>query len=85
MYDGSVSTSKLITIALWAWVILLLSAAWIVWALGKHEGAAMLGFTACASSAAAATSQIRCYSLRVCALMRVTPGGEREAQIRPLR
>lgn len=89
MHDNSIPTSRVITGALWTWVILVLLAAWIVFAVGYHELAAMLGLTACASSAAAATAQIRCYTLRVCALLRVTAGldgGDAPTvQLHPLR
>lgn len=84
MHDSSISTSKLITAALWAWVLLLFAAAWATWALGASEIWMMLAFTGCASSACAATSQIRCYALRLCAMVRATGGADR-GELRSLR
>ena len=88
MHDNAIPISRVVTGALWTWVLLLLTAAWIVWGVaGQHGAGVMLGLTACASSAAAATAQIRCYTLRVCALLRVTSGLEDAPtiELRPLR
>ena len=87
MRDGQVPTSKIITFVLWAWTGFVLIGAWAAWLAGRHELAAMVGFTACASSAVAATSQIRCYTLRVCGLLRIVGSldGPHQAELRPLR
>lgn len=70
MNDSTVETSKLITALLWTLVSLLGLAAWVTWAAGTEDVWMMLAFTACATSAVAATSQIRCYTLRVCGMLR---------------
>ena len=86
MRDSSISTSKLVTALLWAWVTLLFAAAWLVWALDRDSDLwMMLALTGCVSSAMAATSQIRCYSLRICGLLRATARLENEAPVRSLR
>lgn len=65
----------IVAACIWAWVVLLLCAAWASWLLGgPHNLPILLGLTACASSAAAATAHIRCYSVRLCTLIRVTGG-----------
>jgi hypothetical protein len=74
MHDNAISLSKLITAALWAWVALLFAAAWGTWLWHDSDIWMMLAFTGCASSALAATAQIRCYSLRICGLLRATAG-----------
>lgn len=87
MHDSSISVSKVITAALWAWVVMVLLAAWTAWLFGHHELAAMLGLTACASSAAAATAHIRCYMVRTCGLLRAVSDheGAPTIQLRPMR
>lgn len=86
MHDSQVSASKVITAALWTWVGAVMVAAWIVWLNDLHELAVMFGFTACASSAVAATSSVRCYSLRVCGFLRMIHGldGQPPSGPRPL-
>jgi len=76
MHDSTVQLSRVIATALWTCVGILLAAAWILilflpsaWAI-----AGMLGGTACATSAAAAVAHIRCYSARICSLIRATSG-----------
>ena len=70
MNDSSISLSKLVTLALWAWTLGTLGFVWV--ALWLHHNGLMhaFGFTACASSAVAATAQIRRYSLALCAVMK---------------
>ena len=85
MHDRSISTSHLITAALWAWVFLLFVAAWATWYFETTGDLwMMLAFTGCASSALAATAQIRCYSLRICKLMRAANGLEGQVSLRSL-
>lgn len=79
MHDSQVSASKVITAVLWVWTGAILAAAWTVWVFDQKDLSAMFGFTACASSAVAATSQIRCYTLRVCGLLRVVHGLDESA------
>jgi hypothetical protein len=87
MHDGAIPTSKLITATLWGWVALVILTAWLTWFLGYHGLAMMFGFTACALSAVAAASQIRCYSLRLCGVIRAVSGPDegQRGQVRPLR
>lgn len=87
MRDSQISASKIITAGLWAWVLVVLAAAWVVWLAGHHQLAAMFGFTSCASSAVAATGQIRCYTLRVCGLLRAVGGLDipESGEVRSLR
>jgi len=74
MQDSSIPTSRLITAALWAIVAIIMGTAWLLVGLGHRTAANMLGLTGCATSAAAAVSSIRCYTLRICALLRATSG-----------
>lgn len=69
MIDRSVSASKIEAGVLWGLVILLILGAWAV-AFVHWQAAILVGVTACALSAGAATMQIRCYVIRVCALLR---------------
>lgn len=65
-------TDKLATRLAWALVVGLLFAAWWIALLLPEQWvvAGMLAATACASSAMAATLQIRCYMVRTCNLVR---------------
>ena len=60
MIDSTVSTSRVISGVLWAVVISLGIA-------GIWHWASLVGLTCCATSAAAATANIRCYAIRLCA------------------
>lgn len=71
MDDSLISTTKVVMWLLWVWVVALLVAAWLVGMAGHTTIAGLLGMTACASSAAAAVSHIKLYSLSVCAQLRV--------------
>ena len=83
--DRTISTGAIITGCLWAWVILLLLAAWLTWGAGSPGNLPiLLGLTACASSAAAATAQIRCYAVRMCAVIKITRAAQ-SAELRSLR
>ena len=70
MRDGHISISKVITLALWTWMVVLIVLAWVAFADGLGRVPFLLGLTGCASSAVAATAQIRCYTLEVCRIMR---------------
>lgn len=87
MRDSTVQTSRLITTLLWTVVSLLLAASWVTWATGTRSVWMMLAFTGCLTSAVAAVSQIRCYTLRVCGLLRATGviEGERTPELHSLR
>ena len=89
MHDNAIPISRVITGALWTWVLLLLIAAWVVWGVvGQHGAGAMLGLTACVSAAAAGVAQVRCYTLRMIALIRVAHGLDGEThtvELRPMR
>jgi hypothetical protein len=74
MNDSSIQTSNLITAVLWMAVAALLAAAWIVALVGPWQIAMMLGFSTCATAAAAAVSHIRCYALRIIGLVRAVSG-----------
>lgn len=71
MNDGVIDVSKVIAGCLWVWALCLLAAAWIVAWQGPSLVAGLLAATACASSAVAATAQIRVYSMAVCRQLRV--------------
>lgn len=84
--DPRLSYGAITTAALWLWVVMALMGAWTAWLVGRHEFAVMLGFTACASSAVAATAHIRCYAARVCRLIRVMGGlNSPDAEVRPFQ
>lgn len=91
MNDGTISINmgKVITAALWALVALLLLGAWLTWfTADSHRGVAyLLGFTACSTSAAAATAHVRVYSVQLCALIRMAAGVEsrREKSLHTVR
>lgn len=78
MNDTSISTSRLITATLWVLAGLTFAAAWVAWWATDHELAVMIATTGVLPLGAAATSQVRCYTLRVCGLLRATGGFERE-------
>lgn len=85
MNEGrAISMGTVVTGCLWAWVAALLLASWGTWLLSDHTTLPiLLGLTACASSAAAATAQVRCYAVRLCRVVRVTGGLQRpEADVR---
>lgn len=83
--DRTISTGAIITGCLWVGVILLLLAAWLTWAGGGPESLpVLLGLTACSTSAAAATAQVRCYAVRLCAVIKITRAAE-SAELRSLR
>lgn len=75
--DRSVPVNILILYGLWSWVLCSIIVGWVLMWSGYTSSAQMLGFTACASSAVAATAHIHCYFKRVCRLIRATYGIER--------
>lgn len=71
----------------WATTALMLLVAWTAWILGGPEHAyfaLLVAETACATSAVAAVLHLRCYSARICRLVRVANGLERpgDAEVR---
>ncbi len=83
MNEGYVSKTKMMAIGLWVLVVLLMASGWAVilidgnyWWLGG-----MLAATSCATSAIAATMQIRLYALSLCGLIRLAHGLGREQPI----
>lgn len=89
VHDSGFSRSGTISALLWAVVVKLIAAAWVVglWAPESWLVAGLLASTGCATSALAATMQIRVYACRVSRLVRVTSGlsAGQDAQIRSLR
>ena len=71
MHDGSIPTSRLVKAALWTITSSLLIGAWLTAYLIGWREAQLLGYTACVSSAAAAVAHIRCYMLRMSALIKL--------------
>lgn len=75
MTDGrSIPLTTFINTALWGLVLAVIIAGWICMIAGQHFVAQMLGFSACALSAVAATSTIRSYVARTQQLIRAAHG-----------
>lgn len=72
MYERSIDLFELLTVVLWVLAGALLAAAWVSWVLGMGDQlSALFGFTACATSAVAATCNIRCFAARLARLVRL--------------
>lgn len=87
MNDEYVDKGKVIAYVAWAVVIGLMGIAWVVILATPHwQVGGMFAAMACASSAMAATLQIRCYAVRMMCLIRTSSGlvPERERP-RPVR
>lgn len=82
-----VDKGKVITCVAWAVVVGLMALAWVVILLTPYwQVGGLFAAMACASSAMAATMQIRCYAVKMMCLIRVTSGfGAEEHRPRPLR
>lgn len=78
MQDATVPLNRLITYALWALAGLTLAAAWLVAMVVDRPVGLMLGITAVCFCAMAGVSQIRCYVVRICGLLRAYERAERE-------
>lgn len=74
MIDRTFSMNIAIATGLWVLVGLLLASAWLVMLVGDWHVAAMLGFTSCVSCGLAVTGQFRCYTMRLCAMLRAAAG-----------
>lgn len=88
MNDEYVDKGKVITCVAWAVVIGFMALAWVVILATPHwQVGGMFAAMACASSAMAATMQIRCYAVRVMCLVRTASGliGSDFDRPRPLR
>lgn len=90
MNDGGyVSRNGIAAGVLWTLVAGLLMAAWavVLWTEGHEFVAGMLAATGCATSALAATMQIKTYACRLSRLVRMTAGAREEVDtgLRPLR
>lgn len=70
MNDTTVPINWLISYTSWALAALTLASAWLVTLVADQQVGAMLGITALCFSAIAAVSQIRCYVVRLCSLLR---------------
>jgi len=70
MIDSTIPTSKVTMTALWCVVVMLGLASWALGIADEWNWAFLVGLTACAVSAAAAVAHIRCYALRLCALIK---------------
>lgn len=70
MMDSTVSMTRVVMMSLWGAVVALGVAAWSLGIAGEWNWAFLVGLTACGTSAAAATSHIRCYALGLCALVK---------------
>lgn len=70
MNETAVPINRLICYAFWALAGLTLAAAWVVALVADHAVGDMLGITALCFTAIAAVSQIRCYVVRLCSLLR---------------
>jgi hypothetical protein len=76
MEEGSISTNRIVTVVLWLTAGLMFFAAWVTWFAGLDTLGLMLGLTACPVVACAVISQVRAYSSRILALVRITGGLE---------
>lgn len=74
MQERQITLGKLVTIGLWTGVVALIGAGWLAHLGANDTLAQMLGLTACATSAAAAACQVRCYVMRLARLVRATAG-----------
>jgi len=70
--DGTVSMTKVVMAAMWTLVVALGLTSWGLGIAGEWNWAFLVGLTGCATSAAAAVAHIRCYALRVCALVKAS-------------
>lgn len=69
MSDRSIPISRIVATLMWLTAGALLCGAWVTYFLYGFEEAVLVGMGGCVISAGAATSQVRCYILGVCALV----------------
>lgn len=72
MNDETISLGKCVAAALWVLVALFVASAWAVAFGGQWLPALLIAQTGCTLSAIAATRHIRCYMVRLAALVRAT-------------
>lgn len=92
MHDSAIPASRIITFTLWAATVVVLATSWLLAASDQWRLAQQFGYTAGALSAGAAVSHVRCYMLRVTALIKLYGNSMAErsmpsegAEIRALR
>lgn len=66
----SVPLTTLAVYLLWAWVAATLAASWSLMLSGTPHIAYLFGATSCVSTGVAIVASMRCYTLRVCQLIR---------------
>lgn len=79
MTDSTISASKMIALVGWGLSLALLVLGWNAHIAGHESRSTMFGLSAAWSSAVAAVLQIRCWTIRVCTLVRLcaeTGGGQ---------
>lgn len=75
MQDEYVNKGKVIMLAAWGVVIGLMAIGWVLILCSSHTAwGGMFAAMACATSAFAATLQIRCYAVRMMCVVRATAG-----------
>lgn len=85
MNSGTISTDAVFTGALWVLTLVDFVAAWVVYFTGSAELAVMIALSGCPLVAGAVVGQIRCYTHRVCGLVRATRLEGDAADVRSLR
>lgn len=85
MDSGTISTDAVITGTLWALTSVFFVASWTVYFVGIKQLAVMIALSGCPVIAAAMVLQIRCYTRRVCGLVRATRLDGDAADVRSLR
>lgn len=85
MNSRTIATDVVVTITLWALVAVFFTAAWVLHLTHHHEVAVMVALTGCPVVALAMVGQIRCYTRRVCGLVRATSFESRDAPVHSLR
>lgn len=87
MIEEYVNKGRVTANAMWAVVVGLMSVGWGVMLLAPDywKIGGMFAATSCATSAIAATLHIRCYAVRLAALVRGVSGIQPEEGPRPLR
>lgn len=87
MIDEYVSKGQVAANVVWATVVGLMAAGWLVILLSADHKAigGMFAATSCAVSAFAATMHMRCYVVRLAGLVRATTSVEHPGGPRPVR
>lgn len=85
MNSGTISTDAVFTGALWVLTSVFFAASWTIYFVGDKQLAVMIALTGCPVIAIAMVLQIRCYTRRVCGLVRATRLDGDAADVRSLR